>query len=112
MSTVPIIYVADVERSACFYEQAFDFERAFEWKEDDGHFVALRREGSDLGIGRGEERGGFELCLYVQNTDAAVARLRELGATEISAPVDMRWNERLAFFEDPGGHRLHVTMSL
>lgn len=48
----------------------------------------------------------------MEDTDAAAARLLELGSTEISAPEDMPWNERLAYFEDPDGHRLHVTMSL
>jgi uncharacterized glyoxalase superfamily protein PhnB len=44
--------------------------------------------------------------------DATAERLRELGAREISPPADQPWNERLAYFEDPDGHRLHVTMPL
>jgi lactoylglutathione lyase len=112
VTTFPIIYVADVHRSARFYEEAFGFERTFVWDEPDGVFIALKRRGSDLGIGEGEGRGGFELCIYVDDTDETAARLRELGVRELSPPADMPWNERLAYFEDPDGHKLHVTMSL
>jgi lactoylglutathione lyase len=112
VSTFPIIYAADVGRSATFYEDAFGFERTFEWDGPEGRFIALKRRGSDLGIGEGEGRGGFELCIYVDDTDAAAERLRELGAREVSPPTDMPWNERLAYFEDPDGHKLHVTMRL
>jgi len=112
VSAFPIIYVADVRRSAEFYERAFGFERTFEWFDEEGDFIALKRENSELGIGNGEGRGGFELCVYVESTDAAAERLRELGAKQLTEPEDMPWKERLAFFEDPDGHRLHVTMSL
>jgi lactoylglutathione lyase len=109
LTAFPILYVEDVPRAARFYEAAFDFVRTFEW---DDEYIALKRGDSRLGIGRGEGRGGFELCIYVDDTDAAAERLRELGARELSPPADMPWNERLAYFEDPDGHKLHVTMSL
>ena len=114
MTTFPIIYVADVERSARFYGDAFGFETTFRWDGDDGRaeFVALRRGESSLGIGHGEGRGGFELCLYVEDVDAAAERLRELGAREVSPPADQPWKERLAYFDDPDCHRLHGTMTL
>ncbi len=114
MTAFPILYVADVERSACFYERAFGFDETFRWDGDDGRaeYVALRRGESLLGIGRGTGRGGFELCLYVDDVDATAEVLRGLGAREISAPADQPWNERLAYFDDPDGHRLHVTMTL
>jgi lactoylglutathione lyase len=109
VSTFPILYVADVPRAAEFYEQAFAFERTYRWEDD---YIALKRGDSHLGLGRGEGRGGFELCIYVDDVDATAERLRELGAREISPPADQPWNERLAYFEDPDGHRLHVTMPL
>ena len=72
MSTFPIVYVQDVERSARFYEDAFGFEPTFRWPAQGGppEYVALRRGQSHLGIGLGEGRGGFELCLYVEDMDA------------------------------------------
>jgi lactoylglutathione lyase len=112
VTTFPIIYVSDVKRSARFYEEAFGFERTFVRDEPDGVFIALERRGSELGIGQGAGRGGFELCIYVDDVDATAATLRGLGAQEVAPPEDKPWNERMAFFEDPDGHRLHVTMSL
>ena len=114
MSTFPIVYSADVERSARFYAQAFGFEQTYRWPSEGGplEYVALRRGDSHLGIGLGEGRGGFELCLYVEDVDATAESLRTLGAREVAPPADQPWGERLAFFEDPDGHRLHVTMPL
>jgi lactoylglutathione lyase len=109
VTAFPILYVRDVPGSARFYEDAFGFERTFEWGDE---YIALKRDDSRLGLGHGDGRGGFELCIYVDDTDAAAEHLRSLGAREISPPADMPWNERLAYFEDPDGHKLHVTMSL
>ena len=109
MTVFPILYVDDVERAATFYERAFGFERTYRWEDD---YIALRRGESHLGVGRGDGRGGFELCIYVDDADATAERLRELGAREVAAPADQPWGERLAYFEDHDGHRLHVTMKL
>ncbi len=109
MTAFPILYVRDVARAARFYEEAFGFEQTYRWEDD---YIALRRGDSHLGLGRGDGRGGFELCIYVDDVDAAAERLRALGAVEVSAPADQPWDERLAYFDDPDGHRLHVTMKL
>ncbi len=113
MTVFPILYVADVEASARFYESAFAFDRTYTWT-DDGlvTFIALRRGDSHLGLGHGDGRGGFELCVYVEDVDEASAVLRGLGAREVSPPADQPWGERLAYFDDPDGHRLHVTAKI
>jgi uncharacterized glyoxalase superfamily protein PhnB len=54
----------------------------------------------------------FELCVYADDVDVAAERLRALGAREIASPADQPWGERLAYFEDPEGHRLHITAPL
>ena len=109
MSAFPILYVADVERAAAFYERAFGFERTYRWEDD---YIALRRGDSHLGLVRGEGRGGFELCIYVDDVDGTAALLRSLGAREIDVPADQPWGERMAHYDDPEGHRLLVTMKL
>jgi uncharacterized glyoxalase superfamily protein PhnB len=113
VSTFPILYVADVDRAARFYESAFGFERTYEWKEADRVVYAAHKRGdSQLAFGEGDGRGGFELCIYVDDIDRVAALLRKLGAREVKPPEDMPWGERMAYFDDPDGHRLHVTMSL
>ena len=50
--------------------------------------------------------------MYADDTDAAAARLRALGVTQLTAPRAMPWGEKLAFFEDPDGNLIHVTAVL
>lgn len=46
--------------------------------------------------------------LYADDVDAAAERLRAAGATEVIAPADQAWGERLCTFVDPNGHLIHV----
>jgi lactoylglutathione lyase len=119
----PIVYTEDVERLARFYVDAFGFEQAFRWPEEGGEaeYVYLRLEPLGIGIGKPPAAddpwgrpssgpgGGFELCLYTDDADAAAERLRALGATQLTAPADQPWGERLTYFLDPDGNPLHVT---
>jgi lactoylglutathione lyase len=120
----PILHVRDVERSVRFYTEAFGFEVAFRFP-DDGEleFAFLKLGGSGLGIGStappplhdwpaGRETGSFQLCIYAEDTDAAAERLRSLGVRQLTAPREMPWGEKLAFFEDPDGNLVHVTAVL
>jgi lactoylglutathione lyase len=120
----PILYARDVEKSAGFYEAAFGFERTYQWPaEGPAGFVFLRLEPSGIGIGSADGEnvhgrpvapgsGAFELCLYVDDMDAACAKLRELGAEELRAPVDEPWGERRAYFADPDGNTIHLAMTI
>jgi lactoylglutathione lyase len=120
----PILYVGDIARSEAFYRDAFGFEPAFRWPSDGpSTFVFLRLEPLGMGIGAADGEnvhgnpvrpgsGAFELCLYVEDMDAACARLRELGARELRPPADEPWGERRAYFADPDGNTLHLAMRL
>jgi lactoylglutathione lyase len=120
----PILYARDVGRSASFYCEAFGFELAFRWPpEEPIRFAYLRLEPSGIGIGAADAEhvhglpvapgsGSFELCLYVDDMDAACARLRGLGAKELRAPLDEPWGERRAYFADPDGNAIHLAMTL
>lgn len=46
--------------------------------------------------------------LYADDVDQAAERRRATGATEIMAPADQEWGERLCTFVDPHGHVIHV----
>jgi lactoylglutathione lyase len=108
----PILYVEDADRSARFYVDNFGFEIAFRWPpEGELGFAFLRLD--PLGIGLSKREPGrvdqFELCLYCDDTDEAAERLRANGVRELQLPTDQPWGERLAYFEDPDGNRIHVT---
>lgn len=118
----PILYADDVEAAVRFYCEHLDFELAFRWPQDgpelDYAFLRLGEHGLGIGTrasaeelqGRPLPRGAsFELCVYVDDTDAAAERLRAAGARELAPPRDYPWGERVAYFEDIEGNAIHVT---
>lgn len=48
------------------------------------------------------------LHLYVEDTDAFVARATKAGATVIMPPADMFWGDRYARLVDPFGHQWSI----
>jgi lactoylglutathione lyase len=121
----PILHVADVERSVRFYMDGFGFELGFRWPPDEGvlEFAFLKLGDTGIGVasaappsvpdwpaGRGV--GRFQLCIYADDVDTASTRLEAAGAGRLTAPREMPWGEKLAFFEDPDGNLLHVTAVL
>jgi lactoylglutathione lyase len=120
----PILHVSDVERSVELYTEAFGFELGFRWPEEGTlEFAFLKLGETGIGIGRavppplpdwpaGRDLGKSQLCIYADDTSVAAERLRSLGMTQVTAPREMPWGEKLAFFEDPDGHLLHVTSVL
>ena len=109
----PILYVDDVERAAAFYTSTFGFAETFRHEDEDGvaDFAFLALEPHGIGIGkRPDDDGGrdFALWLYADDVDEAAERLRATAATEIMAPADQEWGERMCAFVDPFGHVIHV----
>ncbi len=75
----------------------------FEWPPD---FYSLElKSGGSLAIAQVPDPvvGGFQLCVYTDNVDAAVASLRDSGVTVLQEPEDQPWNERMAYVADPDG---------
>jgi lactoylglutathione lyase len=118
------LYVQDVARSEAFYRDGLGFKPAFRWPaEGPSTFVYLRLEPVGIGIGAADGEnvhgnpvvpgsGAFELCVYVDDMDAACARLRDLDARELRSPVDEPWGERRAYFADPDGNTLHLAVTI
>jgi lactoylglutathione lyase len=121
-SPFPILYSDDLPRALGFYRDLLGFEETFRFP-DDGEleFVALGLEGGQLGLGRADRPAyhgrpvrpvsghRFELCVYTDDVDAAIARLRAAGVPVLREPADQPWGERLAYVEDPDGNPVHVT---
>jgi lactoylglutathione lyase len=115
----PILSVADLSRSRGFYRDLLGCEVTYRFP-DDGEpvFVAVQLGPSSLGIGAnpdateraGEQRpeGGhpFELCVYTEDCDAAIERLRGHGVPVLDEPADQPWGERLVRVADPDGNRV------
>jgi lactoylglutathione lyase len=117
----PMLSVADLERSLRFYRDGVGFSVAYTFP-DEGEpvFVGLELDGSQLGIGRSEDGGPsaasagerFELCVYADDCDAAVAHLRALDVEVLAEPADQPWGERMARVADPDGNPIAIMQRL
>lgn len=112
----PILATRDLPRLVAFYRDVVGFTETYRFPaEGEPQYVGLRLgASSQLGIvGDGEATSGspgqrLELCLYADDCDAAVARLRAAGAVITGEPQDMPWGERAAHAQDPDGNRLVI----
>ena len=71
-------------------------------------FLALEPLGIGVGRRSDDEGRDFALWLYADDVDDAADRLRSAGASEVLAPTDQPWGERMCSFADPNGHLIHV----
>lgn len=114
--------VAEVERSAAFYDAAFGWPRQVdvpvyvEYGLPDGSRVGLYQRDALGGIvGRPPEvvgAGGLasaELYLHVDDPTSAVARLIVAGATLLSPLGPRGWGDEAAYFRSPDGHIVVVA---
>jgi lactoylglutathione lyase len=111
----PVIYAADVERSAGFWKK-LGFEEQFRLPpEGEPGYVGLRRGNWELAVTTeqspreliGVEVGSgprFEMFVYVGDVDGEVERLRAEGVSVLREPEDMFWGERIAWVVDPDGN--------
>lgn len=110
----PVLYAKDVERVARFYAK-LGFEERFRMAREDGDagYIGMRRDGAELAVTTedsprvlaGIEPGAgprHELFVYVDDVDAALAGVRDTGATVLREPAEMPWGERLV--ADPEGN--------
>lgn len=126
-SAFPILDCADLAASLRFYGELLGFGATYRFPADGAaQFVALALpDGSALGLAaagtshaavpapaRPRTGHAFELCLYTEDTDAAVAMLRAAGVPILVEPADQPWGERLAYVADPDGNRVHLTCRL
>ena len=123
----PIVYCEDLPRTLGFYRDVLGFAVDFAVP-DEGEpaFVSLKLGGSELALAdvAGQDTGThglpvrpvgghrFEVCLHVEDVDAAVAELRAAGAPVLVEPTDQPWGERLAYVQDPEGNPVMVYAEL
>lgn len=127
-NTFPIIYTSDLAKALGFYRDLLGFTQTFQFPADGTPaFVALELAGGgSLALAEAKEgqpgahgrtlrpgdRGSFELCVYTDDVDQSLARLRDEGVPVLVEPMDQPWNERMAYVADPDGHPIMVCARL
>jgi len=107
----PVITVSDLPAAVAFY-QGIGFTEQYRFPEEgEPVFVTLQLGTSQLAIAAGEG-ADFDLCLYADDCDAAVAQLRAAGAEVLEEPSDQPWGERMARLRDVSGHRILLLQTL
>jgi lactoylglutathione lyase len=117
----PIVYVRDLPTALAFYRDALGFVETYRHPPDgEPGFVSLQLENTKVGLvvfdspesflGRTPGDGiRFELWLYCDDVDTAVAGLADRGVPVLREPEDMPWGERLAYVADPDGNPISIA---
>ena len=117
----PIIYTADMHKALAFYRDALGMAETFRLPPDEPTFVSLTlTDNSGLalathgatppyhGLPMRPGAYAFELCIYTDDVDNAVAHLRDAGYAVLSEPADQPWKERMAYVADPDGNAVMI----
>jgi catechol 2,3-dioxygenase-like lactoylglutathione lyase family enzyme len=118
LKTVNVItlFVDDLQRSKEFYERVFNITAADEGDATvifrlENLFLRLLTRGEaeretfgQVPLADSDSGAGFQLAIFVDDTDALCAELAELGVSIAYGPVDRPWGVRNAAFRDPDGH--------
>lgn len=116
----PILSTRDLPRLLAFYQGLLGFTETYRFPAEGAPVYVGLQLGSpacQLGIGEDADTPAgpaqrFDLCVYAQDCDAAVAHLRAHGVMVVEEPADMPWGERAARVADPDGNRLLVLARL
>lgn len=109
-----IRHVPDVRASADFYARAFGLTERLALGED---YIAMETGETSLGFARDgfieretglllpHARGdaGQEIAFEVEDVNASHMRALMEGATEVVAPIDKPWGQRISYLRDPDG---------
>ena len=117
----PMLSAQDMAASLAFYGGLLGGTESYRFPETDPVFVALRLGDSEIGIGavggaplhgqaqRPATGHRIELCVYVDDVDAAAEAARAAGAPVLLEPADQSWGERIAYVGDPDGNLVMLT---
>jgi predicted enzyme related to lactoylglutathione lyase len=114
----PIIITKDLPHLLRFYAGVLDAAETSRYPEDGPvFFVELRVGNSDLGLvsddGAATDAGQRMLIsAAVDDVDALLDRVAELGGRVLGPPTDMPWGQRVAHIEDPDGNTVNLTQQL
>jgi len=117
----PIVNVDAIAPVQRFYETVFGATVEYTFPADgEPVYVTLRVGESSLALGLGTGPAmyghtplpatghGIDLCVYVEDLEAATAAAPAAGGTVAVTPTDTPWGERVAYLTDPQGTMLLV----
>lgn len=110
-----MLSVESLQRSLAFYADLLGGERSYQFPpQGDPVFVTLAIGQTEIGLGllgggpplhgqplRPATGHRVELCVYVDDLDAMVERLRAAGVPFLLEPTAQPWGERIAYVTDP-----------
>jgi lactoylglutathione lyase len=118
----PMLSTLDLDRALDFYGGLLGGVETYRIPDEQPVFVVLRLGDSEIGLGRitgapalhGQPQRPaqghrIELCVYVDDVDATVARMRTAGVRVLVEPVDQPWGERIAYVVDPDDNLVMLT---
>jgi lactoylglutathione lyase len=111
----PILTVRDLPAVLAFYTGLLGFQETYRFPDEGAaQFVTVKLGRSELGLGAGqaEPAASFSLCVYADDCDVAVAKLRAAGTPVIEEPADQPWGERMARVTDPAGNEVVIVARL
>ena len=104
--------VRDLEAGRRFYAETLGFAETY--VDEDGEWVKLERDGTEIALAQGEpEEGGGALVAHVDVPDvkAEAERLRAAGV-EVGVVVELHGAVRVVDVFDPDGNRLEFAEEL
>lgn len=118
-----MIWVADVEATARFYEEAFDLaptqldtEHGFALIDAGGVHLQFADERAAAGTGvsvrlnrAGEQAPGAQLALVADDVEAAFERAVAAGAEPVVAVVAKPWGQRVGYVRDLDGFLVELA---
>ena len=122
-----ILYVADVDRTVTFYEEAFGLEKRF--VHESGQYAEMETGGTTLAFASNElaksnlpegfrqnnlshPPGGIEIAFTTDDVPAAFAHAVKAGATEVAKPQMKPWGQQVAYVRDLEGVLVELATPL
>src|SRR3954447_8611386 len=114
------LFVDDLETAKSFYREVFGVEVIFE---DESSVVvqfgellvnlllssAAAQQVEPAPVAGRQSGSRFQLSIFIDDVDAACARLEDKGVELLTGPVDREWGMRVATFTDPDGHNWELA---
>ncbi|MFI8931063.1 VOC family protein [Streptomyces sp. NPDC053474] len=114
----PMLITPDVIRLQSFYAQLLGAEQTTRVPEEGPvFFVGLRVRESELGI-VADEKAPLDapqrslLSVTVDDVDALLGPVEDLGGRVLGPPNDMPWGQRVAHIKDPDGNAVNLVQPL